>query len=77
MKTYECRDCKAEFGWWTGQPGRPPVRCEACRAALKQVKEKKAVEVKTKLTPQEQVEQLELMLKSRNLHISQHRDKYE
>jgi DNA-directed RNA polymerase subunit RPC12/RpoP len=77
MKIYECRDCKTEYEWSTGQPGRPPVRCADCREKVQQRKVAKVAEVETRLRGKARAERLELMLKAQGVHPSQHLDKFE
>lgn len=78
--TRVCRDCRQEFKIRGGR-GRPPVRCKSCREEYKPTKLSSTPpvieEVEEALDKQAlsilKVDRLEEMLKSRGLHISQHR----
>jgi hypothetical protein len=66
----QCRDC-SEIFYRKSQRGRPPVRCGACEEKALPLDDVKLANAKAR------VDRLEMLLKSRNNHISQNRKDWE
>jgi uncharacterized Zn finger protein len=66
----QCKVCSEIFVVKTRR-GRPPTRCGDCEGKALPVAEVKLIDAN------ERMDRLEIMLKSRGNHISQHRKDYE
>lgn len=74
----QCVRCEELFNTFAYPNGRLPKYCDPCREDIEQEKEKARIKrAEYKATPpevlaKERVDHLEMLLKSRNSHISQH-----
>ena len=74
MTRLTCRICEKVFVK-VGR-GRNPTKCPTCKEQEKQQKVAHREKVEPKITADERVTRLEILLKSKGSHISQHQKEY-